>query len=336
MRKIPPIFGLIACLFYSSCQKELTNPSPDDPPSVDTAGQFRLKTIWEYSYDAPGVFADSSRVDFTYDSIARTLSFKSVFWDTQLNDLDSSRNTFRYNANGDWMEEEEYSAGLTSIAWTNRFTRNASGQATQFNYTRNNGTPKNYTAFFQYQPLAGGGQRVKVIDTAYLDYSIANYYQADIDALGLVQKIEFLPWSIYDGNVIHYSYSSNGQMQKIVDSSFNAFGDGYVVVTDYVQDVTVNKVLDGFVKNCKGKNFWWYMQDKYYNFNLFYDNYYVGTPLQEFNVKEQQFQGGVLVNQTEIKYTLQNTVDANKNLIETLFLYNGILLARRKFAYQKK
>ncbi len=335
MKKIPSFFALIIILFTISCQKELSDQSTENPTIGDTTRQFRIKTIWEYSYEIPGVAADSSRTDFTYDTMARTISIRSVFWDSQFSDPDSSRNTFHYNSNGDWMEEDEYNPGLNTVAWTNRFVRNASGQALQYNYTRNSPAPESYSAFFQYQSLPGGGQRVKVIDTTYLDYAIADYYQVDMDANGLIQKIEFLPWSISEGHVVRYSYSASGQMQQVTDSSINSSGDGYVVLTNYVQELTANGVLETFVKKIKGNNFWWYMQDKYYNFNLFYDNYYVGAPLKEFTVKSQEFQSGVLVNQSEFIYSFQNTIDTNRNLIESLIVLNGNIVGKRKFAYEK-
>lgn len=335
MKKIPFFFALIIFLFTISCQKELSDQSLDNPATGDTTGQFRIKTIWEYYNEIPGVLSDSSRTDFIYDTMLRTISIRSVFWDSQFGESDSSRNTFHFNSHGDWMEEDEYNAGLNTVDWTNRFIRNSSGQALQYNYTRKNPTPKSYTAFFTYQPLSGGGQRVKVIDTTYLDYAIADYYQVDMDANGLVQKIEFLPWSIYEGHVVNYSYSPSGQMQQVTDSSINSLGDGYIVITNYLQDLSANGVLETFVKKIKGNNFWWYMQDKYYNFNLFYDNYYVGTPLKEFTVKSQELQGGILINQSEFIYSFQNTIDANRNVMESAAMLNGVVIGKRKFAYEK-
>ena len=326
-------FVLILC----SCQKEVSDFGPADPIPVDTLPLFLLSTEEGRYLEDPGYSPEEQYwAEYKYDTIARNFSYK-VLAESNLYGRDSSKMVLWFDQDSNWTKVDHYYTNFSSIDYTNTFSRDLSGRPLRFDYSYWDyaGSLESLAATFKHQSLPNGGRRVTVIDTLYTQYLGNTYYQVDLDKDEKVTQIEFLPEITNYHSWLRYYYTATGQIQKTIDSSSSGPGKYTLYTTTYVQEAVGNSVLDIFSKSVKGKNFWWYMQDKYYTFNLLFESNYVGHPLKEYTNKTEYFENNVLVGTDQETYRFQNIFNADGNLVESKVYRDGNLYSEHKYGYIK-
>jgi hypothetical protein len=342
MKTIIVSVGVWMAISLLSCQKQLSFPAVPpvtDSLPADTLPVFQLTDILEYNYDAAGVtIADSSHTNFLYDTVASTVTMTYRRWDA-VNGNDNSKHVFTYDANDNWMKDDEYDkSNYSQIKYSNRFTRSGD-EAQRYDYSKDDymGNPRPFTAFFQHTSLAGGVHETKVVDTSFLDYTYYTYYKAQQDASGKLIKRQYIPWRQNQYHDIEeYTYNAAGQIQKVVDSNYlDAAIAVYVTTTVYEQEPEITDAIEVFTRQIKGRNFDWYMQGKSYDFNLLYDNYYTGAPLRSFTATEHYFENGALMRTRINAYTINNVIDLDNNLKEALISINGKTDRKFHFTYKR-
>jgi hypothetical protein len=351
MKTIIVFLGVWTAVSLLSCQKQLSLPAVppvidslppvDSVPHIDSVHVFVVKDIWRYDYDASGIFiADSEHMSFSYDTVAFTTTMTGAHMDA-VNGSFNYKDVFSFDNKQNWLKDDAYDPNnFNLLEHTYTFYRSAFGDPQRFEYSKEDysGNPRYFTAYFQPRFLVNSNKETTIVDTSFLDYPHFSYYKVEQDAENKMIKRTFLPWSWSPFTESEsYSYDASGQIKKIVDSAYGADATTSVVTTStYVQAPAATDALDVFSKGIKGKNFWWYLQGKAYNFNLLYDNYYVGKPLQSISQTIQELQNGVVTNTTQKTYTLNNTFDADKNLSDCLLSINNKKMYRYKFAYEKR
>ncbi len=350
MKTIFVLLGVWTTILFFSCQKQLSLPSNppvvdslpvDSMPHHDSVHVFVVRDIWRYDYDMSGTFiADSEHMSFVYDTVAFTTTITGAYMDA-VNGSFNYKDVFSFDNKQNWIKDDAYDpSNFNLLEHTYTFVRNGAGDPQRFEYSREDysGNPRFFTAYFQPRFLTNGNKETTIVDTAFLDYPLYSYYKVEQDAANKLVKRTLLPWSHNDFTEVEsYSYDATGQMKQLVDSVYGSDPTtGVIVTSTYVQEPTATDALDVFTKGIKGKNFWWYMQDKVYNFNLLYDGYYVGKPLKSISETVQEFKNGVVTGTTQNTYTLNNTFDQDKNLSGYLLSINNKKMYAYKFAYEKR
>jgi hypothetical protein len=332
---------LVFPLLFTSCQKELTNPLPGNTPTEDSTTNARIIRWNEYFYNSNGtIINDSSLTIYQYDDLIHKTTILEKDWYSGGN-LNSDEKSERFfDANNNWTKEYIYSDNLT-IALKGQFIRNATGLPEKYIYERNTFNPpgiQSFTSNIYYKLLSTGEKEITVVDTSYDVYPSLAYYQVFLDATGKPKKISHLSWSKNEEpQNIYFYYNSNNEIVKEVDSTFYLNQVISVITDTYTYDTLPSHFGKNLNLSLKGKDFWWFSQDKFYYLNHWaYLDKESGSFIKEHSKNIKQLNGGTILSNTTENFKTSTQYDKLAKCITSTIYENNIRVEVVKYYFEQK
>jgi hypothetical protein len=332
---------ILLVLSITSCQKELSDPLPENPNVTDSSNNFRVTKWNEYYYEDNGrtqIINDSAEYIYKYDDdvYKTTILGKDWYQGFLNNDYKIER---YFDAKNNWLKEYVYEDSVT-IALTGSFFRDITGLPQKYTYGRyryNSPGVETFTSVISYKSLPGGGKEIIVVDTMYEVYPSLAYYKVFLDVGGKPTRINYLPWNKNTSpNSIYFYYNNKNQIVKEIDSIFYLGQVTEVNISSYIYDTLSNNIGKNLTLSLKGKDFWWFSQDKFYYLEHWdYIDKHSGSFITERTVNKKQFSGGAITSDLSKNEKTVTVDDKIKKCITSTIYENNIRSVVVKYYYEK-